>query len=453
MKKNKNKFHVIPKVESLKQLNLNAAGIDIGSAEIWVCVPEDRDSSPVQRFDSFTCDLNKIASWLKTCQIDTVAMESTGVYWIPLYDFLEKEGFRVLLVNAKQVKNVPGRKSDILDCQWIQQLHTYGLLRASFRPDREIRELRDLNRHRDNLFCDRARQIQHMQKALHLMNIPLDNVISDITGKTGMKIIRAIVSGQRDPQFLSRYRDPNCKNSEEVIAKSLEGTYAKEHLFSLKQSLQLYDYYTDLIKVCDQEMEEVHKHWNKNQTNQKPLPPSRKKYSHCKNAPDYDLRSYLYQLCGVDMTQADGFNAVSIQDIVSETGIDMSKWRTEKHFTSWLCTSPYNDISGGKVLKSRTKKTKNRANLAFRQCAQSLLHSKSALGAYARRMHNRLGGPKAITATANKLARLYYIMMKTKREYVDLGEDYYIKKNKEREIKKLAKRANALGLYLVPAEL
>jgi len=443
----------IPKLDSLKQLNLNAAGVDIGAAEIWVCVPEGRDPAPVQKFETFTCELKRIAVWLHECGVDTVAMESTGIYWIPLYDLLEQEGFRVFLVNARQVKNVPGRKSDILDCQWIQQLHSYGLLRTSFRPDRDIRELRDLNRHRDNLFSDRMRHIHHMQKALHLMNIQLDNVISDITGMTGMKIIRAIVGGQHDPEKLSAFRDPNCKNSREVIARSLEGSYSKEHLFSLKQSLQLYDYYSELIRECDREMEKVYEQWPQGYDGQKALPPSRKKNSHCKNEPYYDLRSCLYRLCGVDLTQVDGFNSVSVQDIVTETGTDMTRWKTDKNFTSWLCVSPNNDISGGKVLKSKTRRTKNRANLAFRQCAQSLLRSKSALGAYARRMHARLGAPKAITAVANKLARIYYRMMKTKKEYVDPGEDYYIKKNKNREIRKIAKRAASLGYYLVPAVL
>jgi transposase len=452
MKKNKKHTQIAPKLGSLEQLNLNAAGIDIGSSELWVCVPEDRDKQPVRKFESFTCDLYQIAFWLKACHVDTVAMESTGIYWIPLYDLLEQQGFKVLLVNARQVKNVPGRKSDILDCQWIQQLHTYGLLRASFRPDQEIRKLRDMNRHRDNLFKDRARHIQHMQKSLHLMNVQLDNVISDITGKTGMNILRAIVDGERDPNVLATYRDSKCKNSQEVIAKSLKGHYSEEHLFALKQYLNLYDHYTDLIRDCDQEMEKYYKKINMKSESPKALGPSRKTNSHCKNAPAYDLRSCLFQLSGVDLTQVDGFNSVSLQDIISETGIDMNKWATEKHFTSWLGCSPYNDISGGKIIKSRTKKTKNRATLAFRQCARSLLHSKSALGAYARRMHARLGAPKAITAIANKLARIFYMLMKTKKAFVDFGEDYYIKKNKDREIKKLINRAGALGFYLVPLQ-
>jgi transposase len=452
MKKNKKHTQVIPKLGSLDQLNLNAAGIDIGSSELWVCVPENRDVQTVRMFGTFTCDLHQIGTWLKDCHVDTVAMESTGIYWIPLYDLLEQEGFKVLLVNARQVKNVPGRKSDILDCQWIQQLHTYGLLRASFRPDKEIRKLRDLNRHQDNLFKDRSRHIQHMQKSLHLMNLQLDNVLSDITGKTGMTILRAIVDGKRDPDVLASYRDPKCKNSQEVIAKSLQGHYSDEHLFALKQYLLLYDHYTDLIHECGQEMLKCYKAISIAQAPLNPLGRSRKSNSHCKNAPAYDLRGCLYHLCGVDLTEVDGFNAVSLQDIILETGTDMTKWPSDKHFTSWLGCSPYNDISGGKIIKSKTKKTKNRATLAFRLCAQSLLHSKSALGAYARRMHARLGGPKSITAIANKLARIFYMLMKTKKPFVDLGEDYYIKKNRDREIKKMVDRAGALGFYLTPIQ-
>ena len=248
----------IVNLDSLKQLNLNAGGLDIGAAEIYAAVPEGRDEESVRQYETFTADLNSLADWLEACGVDTVAMESTSVYWIPIYEILEKRGFEVYLVNARQVKNVTGRKTDVLDCQWLQQLHTYGLLRGSFRPTQEICELRTLLRHRGNLIRWRAAHIQHMQKALNLMNLHLTNVISDITGVTGMKIVRAIVAGARNPKVLAQYRDPNCKNSEEVIAKSLEGNYSSEHLFVLQQALELYDIYTAKIRTCDAEVEKLY---------------------------------------------------------------------------------------------------------------------------------------------------------------------------------------------------
>jgi transposase len=450
-RKQQSKYVWPPKVEALEQINFNAAGVDIGSSELWVCVPEGRDEQSVKRYYSFTQDLLDIVTWLKHCKVDSVAMESTGIYWIPLYDILEQSGFEVYLVNARHVKNLPGRKTDILDCQWLQQLHTYGLLTASVRPAQEIRILRDLSRHKDNLIRYRAAHIQHMQKALHLMNIQLDNVISDITGKTGMKIIRAIVAGQRDPKNLSQYRDRNCKHSRETIEKSLEGNYSAIYVFELKQALELYDFYTNKIRECDQELERYYQNVAaKIDDREKPLPPSSKRNSHSKNAPDFDLRHQLYRVCGVDLTEIDGLNSLTVQTVITETGIDMSKWLTEKHFCSWLCLSPHNAISGGKVLKTKTKKTTNRANKALRQAAQSLHHSKSALGAYYRRMRVRLGAPKAITATAHKLARIIYIMLKEQKSYVDIGADYYQQKFREREIKKLKKRAAEFGYQILP---
>ncbi len=438
-------------MENLKQINVNACGIDIGSTEIYVCIPEDRDEQSVRKFGTFTSDLHAIAEWLQKCGIDTVAMESTGIYWIALYETLVAKGFRVSLVNARKVKNVPGRKTDILDCQWIQQLHTYGLLSGSFHPDEDTKELRILTRHRDNLIRYRSSHVQHMQKALHLMNIQLDNVISNITGLTGMQIIRAIVNGQRDPKVLASYRDYHCKNSEEVIAKSLEGTYKEEHLFMLKQALDLYDYYTKLIKECDCKIEDKYTSFPvKVDIEENPLKPSKiKRKTPMKNNPDYDLRTCLYKMCGVDLTMVDGLNALTVQSILSEIGLDMNKWPTVKHFTSWLCLCPYNDISGGKGLNTKTKKTRNRANKALRMAGQALLTSNSALGAYTRRMRARLGSPQAITAAAHKLARIIYTMLKYQKEYVELGADYYERQYKMREIKKLKRKASRLGLKVL----
>lgn len=451
-KNRKNRLQEIPKLESLKQINLNAAGIDIGDEEIWTCVPEDRDSEPVQCFGTFTCDLLAIAKWLKHCGVTTVAMESTSIYWVPLYEILEAHGFEVYLVDARQVKNVPGRKSDIKDCQWLQQLHTYGLLRRSFRPDAEVVELRDLVRHQGDLIEHRSAHIQHMQKALHLMNLQLDNVIADITGHTGMQILRAIVKGERDPKVLAQYRDPRCKNSLEVIAKSLEGHYKATYVFQLKQVIELYDFYTRKITECDLQLGEIYKRMvcqidlaqeREDLGNDHPRQSARS---------DYELRTYLHRIAGVDLCAIDGLGAVSIQTILSEIGVDMSRWPSEKHFASWLCACPMHKISGGKILSSRTRRTTNRAYRALRLAALSLHHSHSALGAYFRRMRARLGAPKAITATAHKLARLIYRMLKEKIEYVDLGVDYYESKYKEREIAKLKRKAARLGLIIIEKE-
>ncbi|NIR48934.1 MAG: IS110 family transposase [Phycisphaerae bacterium] len=446
-KKNK-QLKEIPKLESLKQINFNAGGIDIASAEIWVCVPEDRDPQPVRRFDTFTADLQRAAAWLKRCGVDTVAMESTGIYWIPMYEILEAQGIEVFLVNAHEVKNVPGRKSDILDCQWLQQLHTYGLLHRSFIPDQAIRKLRDLGDHRDNLVRHRGTQIQYMQKALHLMNLQLDNVITDITGKTGMAIIRDIERGQRDPKLLAQHRDPNCKNPIEVIEKSLEGNYSDEHLFQLKQSLELYDFFSKKIAECEKQIEQHYKRFH-SKANPDDLPPTHKKDSRTKNKMHFDLRAQLFRLCGVDLTAIDSVNAIVAHTVIAHTGVDMSRWKTEKHFTSWLKLCPKNDTSAGNVLRRSVGKTQNKATLALKQAAKSLNRSHSYLGAYYRRMKAIHGPAKAATAAAHKIARIIYVMLKEQKEFVDLGEDYFMQKNKERQIKKLAKKANSLGFYLV----
>ncbi len=452
-KRKKKEVTNIAKLESLKQINLNAAGVDVGSAELFVCVPEDRDQKPVRVFNSFTSDLYQIVVWLKECGVTTVAMESTGIYWIPLYEILEDHGFEVYLVNAGQVKNVPGRKSDVLDCQWIQQLHSYGLLSASFRPSEEILALRTLVRHRETLIKARAAHIQHMQKALHLMNLQLDNVISDITGVTGMRIVRAIVAGERDLDVLSSYRDPGCKSPGEVIRQSLDGHYRDENIFQLKQSLDLFDHYTRLMSECDQEIEKKYSQQPpKVDANTKPLAPVKKnRRPHKRNGPRFDLRTRLYEMAGVDLTAIDGCNVITIQNVLSETGVDMRPWKTSRHFASWLGLCPHNDISGGKVLRSKTRKTQNRANTALRLAAQGLNHSDSWLGAYYRRQRMRLGAPKANIATAHKLARIIYFMLKHQTEFVDLGASNYEAAYRTRQVRGLRQKARALGFQLVPA--
>jgi transposase len=451
-KDKKQKSTKVVKLDSLKQINLNAAGLDIGAAEIWACVPEERDEVWVRPFATFTPDLHALVDWLEACGVETVAMESTGVYWIPIYEILEERGFEVYLVNARHLKNVPSKKTDVLDCQWIQQLHTYGLLNASFRPKDEMVALQAYIRHRDNLIRYRAAHVQHMQKALHLMNIQLTNVISDITGQTGMEIMRAIVAGEHDPVTLAQYRDPRCRSSEAEIAKALSGHYRDEHLFALKQALELYDFYHQQIQACDTEIEQKYAAIKPVFDDEPPSDPPKKRRSRSKNEPDFDLHRCLLRITGVDLTRIDGLDVLTVQQIISETGTDMSAWPTAKHFASWLTLAPHNAITGGKLLHSHTQKSTNRAAQAFRMAAQSAGHSHSALGAFYRRIRAKHGGPKAVTATAHKIARIFYHLLKHKQEYNDPGQDYYEQKYRERVIKNLERRAKDLGLQLVPIQ-
>jgi transposase len=451
MAKRKKSTTNVPKLDILEQINADAAGLDIGAEEIWACVPAGRDSTSVRVFPTFTADLHALADWLQACRVKTVAMESTGVYWIPVYEILESRGFEVYLVNARYIKNVPGRKTDVLDCQWIQQLHSYGLLHASFRPSEKICALRALARHRDNLIQHRSAHIQHMQKALELMNVKLTEVVSDITGVTGLSIIRAIVDGEHDPQCLASFRQSGCKKSEAQIAKALQGNYKPEHVFVLKQSLAQYDFYLRQIQECDAEMEAMYAALPLSDPESRaPSPPEPKSGKPRKNQANYDLATTLYELVGVDLTAIDGIDALSAQTIITEIGLDVSAWPTVKHFTSWLGLAPHNDISGGKVLRTRTKKTKNKANLAFRLAAQSVHQSQSAVGAFYRRMKSRHGPAKATTATAHKLARMVYFMLKNRTDYVDPGVAYYEQQYRDRTIRTLKRKAASLGMELLP---
>lgn len=453
MKKSSQKKQVKARKKSSKKMNLdslpfihiNAAGIDIGSGEHWVAVPKDRDEEPVRSFACFTSDLHAMAAWLKKCDIDTVVMESTGVYWIPLFQILETQGFDVKLVNARHVKNVPGRKTDAMDCQWLQQLHTYGLLSGSFRPEDSICVLRSYWRHRDNLIRYAAAHIQHMQKALTEMNLHLHKVISNLTGVTGMRIIRAILAGERNPLKLAQMRDPRIKNSAETISKSLEGDYRQEHLFALKQAFELYCTYHQQIKACDQEIEAY-----LTQLDSK-CDPNRKKHrktSRSKNDPSFDLGTHLYRITGVDFTKIDGLNVLTVQSILTEVGLNPEAFGTEKRFASWLGLCPENRITGGRIIGNKTRKVVNRASKAFRMAANSLKNSPSALGGYFRRMRSRLGAPKAITATAHKLARIFFHLWKNGDTYQDLGADYYEQKYKDRVLKNIKKRAQQLGFKI-----
>jgi len=434
---------------ALEQINLHAAGVDIGAAEIYVAIPPGRAAESVRSFAPFTADLHSCAAWLAACGIETVAMESTGVYWIPLFEILERRGFEVYLVNARHVKNVSGRKTDVLDCQWLQQLHTYGLLQPSFRPPEEICALRSLVRQRAMLIKYRGSHVQHMQKALQQMNLKLTNVLTDITGQTGLQIIRAIVAGERCPAVLARLRDRRCHKSELEIAQSLEGHYQREHLFALRQALELYDFYGQQIRACDVELEAMYQEFSVPAEPGTP-PPAPRKGRRRKNHPHFDLGQAVYRLAGVDLTQVDGIDALLAQEILTTIGTDMSKWPTVKHFASWLRLAPNNKITGGQVKQRGTLPTQNRANTALRLAAQSLARSDSALGGFYRRVRTKHGAPVAVTATAHKLARIIYFMLKRQEPYRDPGAEYYDQQYQARVLRNLQRRAAKLGMRLEP---
>ena len=433
----------------LQHVNLNAAGIDVGAEAHFVAVPAGRDpqGQNVRQFGAFTADLYTLADWLAACGVETVAMESTGVYWIPLFEVLEERGFEVKLVNPRHVKNVPGRKTDVLDCQWLQQLHTYGLLQAAFRPEDQICVLRSYLRQREMLVRYASHHIQHMQKALEQMNLKLHHVISDLTGVTGMRILRAIFEGERDPHKLAGLRDHRCKNDEATIALALEGHWRPEHLFALRQAVELFDFYRQQITACDAQIEDC-LHTFQDRSAGRPLDKPTRRRNRQKNQPAFDVRSHLFRITGVDLTAIEGIDAQTALKLIGEIGLDMSRWPTEKHFASWLALSPGSKISGGKTLSARTKPYPNRAAAAFRLAAHGLHNSHSALGAFLRRKKSHLGAPKAITATAHKLARLVYAMLKNGSQYVETGEAEYERRYRERVIHNLKRKARALGYDL-----
>ncbi len=438
----------------MSKVNPNAAGVDVGAVEIVVCAAGDETTQIVKAFGNYTVDLQAIGKWLKEHNVKTVAMESTGVYWIPLFEELERQGFECLLISSRSLRRVPGRKSDIIDAQWIQTLHNYGLLESSFRPQGELIALRTLLRHRGQLLEHRSPHIQHMQKALLQMNVQLSQALSDVMGDTGQAIIRAIVEGERDPHKLAAFRDRNCKKSEEEIGKALTGTWREEHLFIIKQSLEMYDFYTKQIEVCDAEIDRMYAltrpDWKADDL---PPLPAKKRNSHSKNAPQNteDIRKHLKRISGVDISVVDGFGVSLAQIVLMEIGTDTSKFPDEKHFCSWLGLAPKHEISGAKVLKNKTLKTKNRAGQAFRMAAQSVKRSDCVFGALYRRLRSRLGPPKATVATAHAIARVVYRMLKYQVEYEPLSVNEYEKKYKEQQIKYMTKKAAKLGFQLVPA--
>lgn len=434
--------------QALTLVHPNSAGIDIGNASHFVAVPPERDEEPVREFPSFTADLEQLADWLQACGVDTVAMESTGVYWIPLFELLDGRGFTVRLVNARHVKNVSGRKSDVLDCQWLQQLMTYGLLQGAFRPENEVCALRSLSRQREMLLKSQARHVQHMQKALTQMNIQLANVISDVVGETGQRILRAIVAGERDAAVLAAMKDVRIRASKEEIAKSLQGNWRAEHLFALKQALALFDFVGTQVAECDAEVEAQLRRLQAYDG----TPAKGKKRSRTRNAPRFNLRELMFKMCGVDLTRIDGIDVTTALTVISEVGPDMSRFPTVKHFACWLGLCPGTRITGGKVMSSKTKRVANRAAQALRLAAAALRTSQSALGAYFRRLCSRMDKPKAVTAAAHKLARLIYTMLTKGEEYTDQGQDYYEERYRERVLGQLAKRAEKMGMKLVTNE-
>jgi transposase len=448
----KRKTKAPPLPPQLQKVNLHAAAIDVGSTEHYVAVPPGRATETVRCFGGHTADLHALAHWLKDCGITTVAMESTSNYWVPLFQILECAGLEVVLCNSRHVKNLPGRKTDVLDCQWLQELHTYGLLSGSFRPADKVCVVRSYLRHRDNLTKAAASHVQHMQKALTEMNIGLHHVLSDLTGVSGLAIIRAILEGERDTLKLATLKHPYVRKSPQEIAQALEGDYREEHLFALRQALELHEAYQTRIAECDgkiqgalRQLESPH-----------PIAPAGevaagKPRKTARAQADFELKSQLQQLCGVDLTALPGFQALSAQVLISEIGLDMSRWKTEKHFCSWLRLSPGNRISGGKRMRTKPHKGHNRAAQILRVCAQAAIQSKSALGAFGRRLRARLDAPKAIKALAHKLARLVYRMLKFGQSYADAGELYYEHKYRDHLLKRLHKQAALFGFQLTPA--
>jgi transposase len=437
----------------LEVVHPQAAGIDVGNGAHYVAVRPDRDREPVRRFECFTADLHRVADWLQSCGVKTVAMQSTGVYGIPLYEILEERGFEVYLVNARHTKNLPGRKSDVQESQWLLKLHTYGLLNNSFRPSAEIRVVRTYWRQRAEHVQGAATCVQRMQKALTQMNVQLANVISDLSGLTGQAIIRAIVGGERDPRKLAELSDPRVHASREEIAKSLEGNWRPELLFVLQQEVEMYDTYQRRIDECDHRLQKQLASFTDSVPSRPPdAKPPGKKARPAKNAPQFDLSSELQRIAGIDLTRIDGIDVMVAQTLLTEVGLDMSKWKTEAHFASWLGLCPDNRISGDKVPSRGTRRVVNRAATALRQAANTLIRSRSYLGAQYRRLRTKLGAPKAITAMAHRLARLVYRMLKYGQQYVDKGTEYYDQRYRRQQLQLLRKKAARLGLQVVEAQ-
>jgi transposase len=446
--------------ERLPVTNQRAAGIDVHAAEHWVAVPPEAvpdtavDPSShlppyVRRFGTCTTDLEELADWLEQCAVTTVAMESTGVYWIPLFELLEGRGFQVFLVDPRQTSRAPGRpKSDFLDCQWIQRLHSYGLLAASFRPEDQVVVLRSYLRQRQMLLGYASQHVQHVQKALEQMNVKLTEAVSDVMGVTGQAILRAIVRGERDPVLLASYRQPHCKRSPEEIAKALHGNWRAEHLFALRQALELYDIYHRKLQDCDAELAaHLQTFADRSEGRELPAKPPKKRRA---NEPAFDVRRALYRMCGQDLTVIEGIDTNTSLVILSEIGCDMSKWPTVKHFVSWLGLCPQHRGSAGKIRSRRIRRGSSRAGRALRLAAQGCHHAKNALGAFYRRIQARAGGPKAVVATARKIGERVYRLLRYGESYVRQEMAEYEAKYRARVVKGLSRKARELGFELVP---
>ena len=444
-----------PKIDrKMPMVHPNAAAIDVGATMHMAAVRPDRTPEPVRSFGTFTTDLHRLVEWLKECGVETVVMESTSVYWIPIFELLDAHGFTVFLVNARDAKHVPGRKTDVSDAQWLQRLHSYGLLRASFRPKGQISELRAYMRQRERLLEYAASHIQHMQKALTEMNLQLHHVVTDITGATGLRIIRTILAGERDPKVLARLRDYRCHSSAETIEKALTGSYRAEHLFALEQALALYDAYHEKASACDARIEAVLKALSigRGRCSGTELPSPRRSRTDQANALAFDVRAALFALLGKDITKIDGLGPYLSLKLIAECGDDLSAWPSPKHFTSWLCLAPSNKISGGKVLSSRTRRSGSRAAALLRLAAVTVGRTDTALGAFYRRLSARIGKAKAVTATARKIAVLFYNAVRYGMEYVDPGASFYETRYRTRVVDNLHRRAKAFGFVLMPLE-
>jgi transposase len=446
--------------DGLSKVNLGAAGVDIGASEIIACVSGGDEIQLVKGFGNYTADLKSIAKWFHEHKVKTVSMESTGVYWIPLFEELERQGFECLLVSSRSLRKVAGQKTDVEDAQWLQTLHSYGLLKGSFRPEGDLVALRTLLRHRAQLLEHRAPHILHIQKALLQMNIQLTQAVSDVMGLTGQKIIRAIVAGERNPATLAAYREAGCKHSVAEIEQALVGTWREEHLYVLKQSVEFYDFYTKQIAACDDEIESRYSATRPDwEAGEVAAWKSKKNNSHSKNAPQNqeEIRKHLpaggcaKRISGVDISVVYGFGVSLAQTVIMEAGTDMSKFPSDKHFCSWLGLAPKHDVTGGKVLSNRTIKTKNRAGQAFRMAAQSVKQANNPFGAQYRRLRSRLGPAQATVATAHAIARAVYKMLKYKVEFDPLSVNEYQKKYEEQQVKYMKKRAAKFGYQLVAA--
>jgi transposase len=451
-----------PSLEPPPVMHPHAAGIDVHLNEHWVAVPPNAVAAPsagaspklppwVRKFGTFTADLEALAAWLTACGVDTVAMESTGIYWVPLFELLERRGFQVYLVNARQTKQAPGRpKTDVLDCQWIQRLHSYGLLTASFRPADEVVVLRGYLRQRQMLIEYASHHIQHMDKALEQMNVKLGEVVNDITGLTGMAIIKAILRGERTPEQLAKLRNYHCRRTEAEIARALYGNWREEHLFALQQALALYECYHRQLAECDQRVAKYLGTMSDQSQGKSLGQPRRRPHKARANDPQFAARELLFRMCGADLTVIEGVSANTALVVLSEIDRDMSKWPTVKHFVSWLGLCPQTHRSAGKTKKRHVRRIAGRAGRALRLAAQGCHHAKNALGAFYRRVQARAGSPKAVVATARKIAERIYRLLKYGAEYVQQAADAYEEAYRQRLLKGLARRAEELGYQLTP---